>query len=355
MPVTPLWGETFVTEATWQQNYRIASWGSGVTGWSDPFAHVNMAQSGRGVGINQGWAVFSDTSFYPFAAPFSLLGISPAASGFGVGFAYTLSGSTAARTICEFGEADASKKHFHLQVDAGTSRLSIVNGTAGTIVAHSGAFTFPLFNYSHIEIIPVIDDSAGSVQVWVDSILVINATGIDTRNAGSGTVGMIQFLVSPGTPYTDLYFTDGAAQFGDKRVSYFETVADGTYTDGVAVGAASKHAAVDEVSTNFDTDYVEFDNVGLPTKYSSTTRALPSNTLSVDAVIPVAIVRKDDAGINTGRVGILSSGSIAETPDVAVQSGFTGPFLVRTTDPHTGVTWTIANANAAEPYFKRTA
>ena len=357
MAASVKWGEPFITEVTFPAMYKIVSWGSGVSGWNDGFAHFNCVQNGRGIGTNLGYAGNSDTANYPVAIPFSLFGMSPASSGFGTGFAYNRGGSGAMQVLCEFGEVDGLKKHFDLRVEASTNKLQIANGTAGTIVADSGLYTYPVTNYSHIEIIPVIGDS-GSVQVWVDSVLRINASGIDIRNLGAGTVGIIQYLFTAGQPITDLYITDGAARYGDKRVSYFETTADGSLTDGslVAVGAATKHEAVDEVSSNGDTDYVEFDDTFLPKAYSTTTRALPANVRSVGAVMPYAVVRKDDGGIDIVRSGLVSGGSSYETADVPSQTGYIlVPAEFVELDPNTGIAWTNAGADAAEPYLKRTA
>lgn len=184
-----------------------------------------------------------------------------------------------------------------------------VDGT-GHIVAKRGGTTldtsvnvFPAANaYYHIEIVSVTGDT-GSVEIKVDGVTWLTLSGVDTKNGGTGLIDTL-VVSSNSRPLTDLIITDGSGFIGDKATAYAPPNLAGTYSAGTAVGAGTLLDCVDDVTADDDTSYIQLAKTSLPRKVSFEV-TLPTCT-AVLAVIPRARARKDDGGVNAGRLLVLS-------------------------------------------------
>ena len=120
-------------------------------------------------------------------------------------------------------------------------------------------------------------------------------------------------------------------------------------------------ACVDEQAADGDTTYILEDDTGLPKKVSFVCQAMPANTISVDEVTELVMLRKSDASTNTGRQGMKSGATEVDNgSDVAAPTGYNlftqaGPAPGHQVDPNTSAAWTIANCDAAEIVYQRTA
>jgi hypothetical protein len=393
-----LWRESFgYGNSVWNQVYLSLSGSSnnsfGDLGVASP---ANLAQWGRGSGADQGWSM--QGSHMGLRA--TTLGFSGAIdtnamtnNKIGVAFAYNQGGHIGDTLLCDFwdddglGDGSFSKALLHLSVEVlNDGRLCVRNGSGsgggnkGTIIGIS-TFVMPVGanqqngNYTHIEIVhPVIHATSGSVQVYADSTLVLNLSGVSTRNVigGSGKIGYVQIRTDSFASCfaTDAVFHDcsGTGRIGDQRVSYRRaevsgsfTTGSGTYTAGVATGAGTLLACVSEQQADGDTTYIQETNAALPKKVSFPTEPMPANTASIAEVTELIIHRKTDASANTARYGMISGATEVDNGvDLSTPTGYAlmtqaGPAPGHQVDPHTSAAWSIVNCDAAEIVYQRVA
>lgn len=354
----------------------------------------SLAQWGRGTGADAGYSqqnsclgVRATTLGYAGAIDTSVDKI-------GVACAYNQGGVVGGSVICEYWDDDGAgngtfdRALLHLSIETlADGRICAKNGTGsgsagpGTII---GISTFvmpvglngPAGNYTHVEIVPapghpLIHATNGGVRVYANGTLVLDLQGVATRNAlgGSGKIGYVQPRSNARSTnlITDVVihdcsgsdFSDG--RIGDKRVSYRHALTAGTYTAGTAVGAGSLLACVSEQAADGDTTYIDFDDTGLPKAASFVCQAMPANTISIDEVTELVIVRKADASTNTGRQLMKSGATLVDNgSDVAAPTGYNlftqvGAAPGHMVDPNTSAAWTISNCDAVEVGYRRTA
>lgn len=353
---------------------------NGAYGSVDAATAPTLLQYGRGTGADQGWACVKGG----LAVRMSSLGLAQAASGFGLLTAFNQGGHVGDGIIAEFWDDDglgdgsygSGTALLHLSIETlGDGRLCAKNGTgtggggAGTIIGTSSVVIPPGSfeqggSHTHIEIIPVIHPTAGSVQVWVNNTIALNLTNVNTRHTlvGSGKVGYIQ-LSGRGAHnaqlMSDWIITNGAGQLRDKRVHMSIAIAAGTYTAGTP-SSGTALSCVDDAAENADTDYLAFDNTGLPKAASFTCKPLPSNTTAVVDVSPIVILKKDDGSTCTHRTGLISGATEVVSADIATPTAYTRATLTAAaqsypTDPNTGVAWAVDDCDNAEVLIRRTA
>jgi hypothetical protein len=385
-----LWRESFgYGSIAWSQVYL-----SVVRSTNNNFGSVqvgfegSLAQWGRGSGADMGYA--SKGGYAGLRA--TTLGFADAvdtsAHSIGVAFAFQQAGNVGGSVLCEFWDDDGHGNGtfdvplLHLSIETlADGRICAKNGTGsgsggpGTIIGISTT-VLPVGlngangNFTHIEIVPpasgqLIHASNGGVRVYADGTLVLDLSGVSTRNSlgGSGKVGYVQPLAFPARIFTDLVIHDcsGTGRIGDKRVSYRHATAAGTYTAGTAVGDSTRVLCVDDQACDGDTTYINFDDTSLPKAASFTCQAMPAETSSIDEVTPLVILRKSDASADTNRTVLISNATEVDNgADRATPAGYNvstlvGPAPGYQVDPHTSAAWTIANCDAAEVGARRIA
>lgn len=158
-----------------------------------------------------------------------------------VGFAYkpaALYASVNTNTdIVDFTDGSIVHVSVHPQSDGS---LKVYRGEATTLLGSSAAGVLTVGNYNYIEAKVTISDTAGAVELRVNGVAALTLSGIDTRNAGNGTVDGVMFGGSVGVNvnmyFDDLYICDTSGAhnndfLGDVRIEPFFPSADGTHAD----------------------------------------------------------------------------------------------------------------------------
>lgn len=223
-------------------------------------------------------------------------------------------------------------------------------------------------NY-YIELELTIDDATGTVDVYIDGINRLSASGLDTKATASASWNQFTLpggFFNNGNQYcTDVYVCDGQdgtaaspaqaqafnTPLGDVKVEYLGAEAgNATYTDWVCSTGTDRGAMVDDGSAGPDDDstYVFSDTPG--DKVSFTLEDLPITTLDVLAVMPVASMTKNDAGSRVVKPlhrisGVDYYGTPIEAP---AQGSYRFLVEVMTKSPATGVAWTPSEVNGME-------
>lgn len=274
--------------------------------------------------------------------------------------------SLAVTPIFVFNESSGSITHVTVGFDA-TGRVAAWLGTtSGTLLGTSTGVIASPGSFVHIEAKVTVNNTTGAVEVRANESAVLTLSGIDTQNGGTGVIDQVGLSASPNpaplfTVFDDyvVWNTSGSVNndfLGDVRVGYSAANVAGTHTDGTATGDATLLACVDDIGYDGDATYINFDNTALPKAASFGVEDAPTNATAILAVAPIAIVRKDDAGTDNGRL-LLISGATEEDggSDIAATSGYKLLIRIDETDPHTTLAWTISNFNAIEVGWRRTA
>jgi hypothetical protein len=262
--------------------------------------------------------------------------------------------------FCKWLEAQGGPTHVQLITDA-ANHIVAMNGS-GAIIGTS-TFVYPGSASDGsgptpvIEAICTVHSSTGSVQVKVDDVLVLDLSNVNTRNGGTGVVGAVEIHNEATRISSEWVIHDGSAWLGaDKRVGCFNAATAGTYTTGTPTGAATAVACVDDGFREAESDTVlAIDGTSLPKKATFGVDALPANATGVVCVIPQVVVKKSDAGTNTGKVALKSGATLTlDASARLIPDAFTslrqGPHH---TNPNTTAAWTILEVNAAQPGFER--
>lgn len=205
--------------------------------------------------------------------------------------------------------------------------------------------------------------SAGDVQVYVDgnSVLSIAATS-DTQNSGNAyatsyNLGGNLSVSSPGDSqmrYDDHYLCDltgslNNAPIGNCRVNTILPTGNGNISNFLNQGGNSTNnfSAVDDVSPNNDTDYVES---ATPTNKDTYAFAdLPASTNTVYGVATNLVAKKTDTSTREiCSVVRISSTDYDGTTFPALTTTYKNYQRIAEQSPATVATWTASEINGSE-------
>lgn len=261
-----------------------------------------------------------------------------------VGFAYRHSGHGFANFVALYGDSGTTN-HLNLSVAGTTGILSLRRGT--TELATWAAI--PPSNWVHIQMQATLNDTAGSVQVWVDGGLVIDLADVDTRNGGTGAVfDAVAFQGTSGSgrhhQIDDVWVTNpvGPAPhnglLGDCRVMTIFPAGTGFHSElSGSDGDSADNWELVAGETPNDSSYVGSDIAGQRDTYLLS--ALPDPAVDVLAVQISPRVAKTDAGAISGR-RILRINEVDYTgSDVVMGSTFNYAPDLLVTNPATGLPW----------------
>ena len=206
-----------------------------------------------------------------------------------VGFAFQLlfyssGGNSPFLTLDEIGLGT----HMQVAVDA-SGRLVVLRGST-TLDTYSVPIAASRWRY--LEFKTTIHDSTGSYELRLDGATVLSASGVDTRNGGSGYVDRINLSGVSGNAFgyqlEDLYVLDGVDSgvagnpnddfWGDTRIECLFPNGNGNSSDfdGSDGNSIDNYLLVDDTAPDGDTTYVEAGVVGDKDTYACLLYTSPS-------------------------------------------------------------------------------
>jgi hypothetical protein len=216
-----------------------------------------------------------------------------------------------------------------------------------------------------VEINPVIDDSAGSCEVRVNTVPKIQVTGADTRG-GTVTTTFDSILpiayTGPGGSFVnlvidDFYFNDTAGAtcsdwLGNLRVKTQFIIADGSIQD-FSIGGTSPAATHWQSVLNSaldDTKYVYSPTIGDYDLYS----ADPNLNAPFVRCLQVRMALRQDDATQRSALAAIRIGAVTYDDDVEhfVNQDYTFYFGKWELNPATGVSFTGAEVNGLEVGIK---
>jgi hypothetical protein len=226
-----------------------------------------------------------------------------------------------------------------------------------TLVATGGITTLQANTWYLFEFHIKIADSGGRIEAKIDGILDIDYTG-DTKPGTATTVDNIYLVDSSTGAVDDLAMNDttGATDnswCGDGRVIALTPNANGDSSQFVGSDGNStdNYLLVDETPSDGDTTYVATSGVGYVDMYNLSDTGLTSKTIL--RVWPEARAREAVAASGTFQLGVKTGGTEYWSSTQTLLTSY-ARFLgtVHTTNPQTGVAWTIADLDAIQAGVK---
>ena len=204
-------------------------------------------------------------------------------------------------------------------------------------------------SYYYIEMeLTIAGAGAGSCKVYLDGNLEVNTGPINTLNALSGSVSSF-LLCSPAsglfTRFCDMYLSD--TLLGPQRVTTSFPTADGFLDQWTPSTGTTHYNLVNEAPPDGDGTYVGSSTPGQIDLYSF--GALSYNPATIAAVQISLYARKDDLAARTVATEYRGGGSNFSGATLpALTTTYQDYPQIYTTDPATGIGWTVTGVNAGQ-------
>lgn len=318
-----------------------------LTNWDDYHSSVVVTSSGgRFGGGSIGALSGTQREFLTKTFP-ELLGTPSVTGFFNFSFKYTDASETG-NIIELFNSGSSSTPQLNLGISSGTLTLYRADNT---FLANQTGSSLAANTWYHIEIMFVAHDTTGRFQMKVNGVDVFDFTGDTLLSAGVNNYSVLKFGM-PSAVYDDfiIYTSTGDAPttfFGDCKITTVRPTGAGNSSDSTAVGAASRHEAVDETVSDGDTTHVTLSANDDQDLYAM---GDITGTPTVHAVVVKAVCRTDSSDVRTLQNTVRSSTTEAQGTSTTIVAGsafktIMHPFIV---DPNTASAWTAAGVNAME-------
>lgn len=305
----------------------------------------------------------------------------------GLGFAFYLNAIPTRDkefALCSFEDANLAD---NIGIVVGSDgALSVVRGhthsdsdSNGTFLTKTAAGIVKARTWQHIETKCTFDSSAGSVEVRIDGVTVINISGINTvasvfeKAAPSGESGSLPecsyitlafgpngFTSNNGFDAPDFEYgyvddvvvwdTSGSVNndfIGDVKVEILRPTADTAQADWTALSGNAFENINDAPGDDVETSYIYAGTPGSPSEITSEfdIENLNSTSGEVVAVTCVSKNRKDTDDVSDIQNGIVSGGVEARGSTSEVNGIYHFKEDAFQVDPNTGVAFTPTNVN----------
>lgn len=257
---------------------------------------------------------------------------------------------------------------------ANTNQLEIIVTAVGIVQVYRGSVdTGTLLGESAIAVvanawqhfeIKVVIGAAGSVEIRVESITILNLAGVNTQG-GLTTVGNVILAHAATTAATSgtAYYKDFAIwdTTGSLNNSFLGTCfvysmrpdSDVSGTWSITGGAGSGWASINETNPDDDTKYVS-SPWPAATADVFTVTDLPTDATTVKGMMSMVRSRKSDGGDGQLQVSLVSGSSTGNGSNRPITTAYTYWTDIFETDPATAAAWTVAAANAVKLKLDRT-
>lgn len=217
--------------------------------------------------------------------------------------------------------------------------------------------------WQHVESKVLLDVAAGTFEVRVEGIVVLNLAGIRTTTNVAGAVlscQNIQFLNSNDITFyvKDYIVWDITTGFnnnfmGSCQVFKIIPSADVALNWTPSSGGTGFNL-INETTPDDDVNYISAPAPGIPAAYKCALSDLPVTVTSVRGVMPIHRSRKTDGGDGNIQIGAISGASTGLGADRPITTAYTYWWDLFDTDPATAAAWTRLSVNAMNLQINRT-
>lgn len=244
-----------------------------------------------------------------------------------------------------YDSANAIQCQLHL--DSAGHLFAFRGAGATNLGGSSGTAKIRLLEIHQLEIELTINNATGVFKVWVDNVLVINLTGIDTQT--SAVADVQYFTIAPGSgldsyiEFDNLIITDGTRPGAGRRVQWLPPTAETADADFTPSTGTDNSALVDEAPVN-TTDYVSGSTVGDLDLYDI--QDLASGISAVEAVDLFMYALRTDLAAREIRATMKSNATFASSANLVLASTNQQIRKLQLTNPDGGGAWSTAALNA---------
>lgn len=255
----------------------------------------------------------------------------------------------------------------HVWVTAGTTgRLQVWCDAITPRLLAESILEIVAGTWNHIELKVVLSATVGVIKLYVNGQQWVNLTAQNTiastatnfgAQVGFGTPGGAGIWSAAFLLWDDIFTYDEQAGINDILGEYgvyqlLPISDDGTHHDWSLTFGANGYALINEVPPDDATNFIFTDTVNNRSDFG--VGPLPSNIVSVAAVMPCGRLQKTDTGDCNIELGVNSAGTASYSGSTPITTSWTyfEP-IVFETDPHTGSAWTVIGADAAKLSVKR--
>lgn len=240
-----------------------------------------------------------------------------------------------------------------LEVRRGDHTGTVIGTTTGPVLVTNA--------WQHIECKILHSATAGTVEVRVEGVTVLNLTGQNTSSGGLGCAQVAVHVVGGGGGdqcyVKDFVVWNGGGSSNNNFLGAVIVVgllpASDEALNWTPVGAANGWSILDNAPP-VDTDYIEAGTGPIPAAYAATLTDLPPNVTSVRGVMTLVRARKTDGGDGNIQVSALSGASAATGANRPITSAFTYWSDIFEQDPATAAAWTPSGVNGMRMRINRT-
>lgn len=199
------------------------------------------------------------------------------------------------------------------------------------------------WNYYEIEL--TRHASAGEINIYMNGTLVANAS---SANTGATAIGMIGIAGDrDNKDYDDFYVVDEATALGEMRCEIVRPVTPDTADADFTPSAGSdNYAMVDETIVDDDTTYNSSSTPGDIDLFDLSN--LSNTPLSIAAVKPILIARKDNSTTRTARYKMVNGSTTTDGETTALSTSYSSISGIYETNPDTDAAWAASDINSMQ-------
>ena len=237
-----------------------------------------------------------------------------------------------------------------LYLAQGTTNSSIAVKLGATTIATYTNFLFSLNVWYYIELKVFCHATSGTVEVRIDGVTVLSLTGINTKAGIDSWYNNVSITVGNGSCADDFYVCDSSGSSlndfqGVCKVLGIFPNADTSTVQWTPSAAVPHYSLVDE------NPYTTADYVSTSTQANTDLYTYPS-LIGTGTILGIQVNTTVLLSAGTSAIfeaPIISNGITALGPDTTVTSAvYIDMRHLSTTDPNTGLPWTISNLSAAQ-------
>lgn len=277
---------------------------------------------------------------------------------FGTAVAFGATGQvTVGRGLMEFLSDAGATTHVTLRVNADGSITAIRGTIGGAALGTSpiGVIGSVAGTFYYVEAKVTLSDTVGVVTVKVNNAVVLNLTGIDTKNAGTKTVldsVALGYMNNTTSTYDDIVLLNGAGSVNNDFIG--DVAIETLYPNGN--GSSSQFVGSDGNSTDnyllvnetppVTTSYVGSGTSGNKDLYTLDDLVRASG--SIPGLIITALAADSDAVARNMKIDVKSGATTSAGADNALTTSYTAYRRPLDQNPVGAVAWTISSVNALE-------
>lgn len=245
---------------------------------------------------------------------------------------------------------------------SGTIRFVRGSSSGSNVLADTASPVISAGVWNHCEMRIVFSNTVGAIELRVNEVSALTATGLDTVATANVECSQITLDQTRKSTITNSFAFDDVVVWdtsgsnnndfiGDRRVLMFLPNANEATQEMTVTGAANAYTAIQ--SADGDTSYITAsDSVPVTSEFAIENPAATVGAIS--AIQTVALMRKTEAGAASVTLSMLSNGDVAAGTAHSITDSYAYYADVFETNPDTGAPWNASALQNATMRIRRT-